>query len=82
MGTANAATQKNCSMRYILDRFDVITVKNPSLESTEIGFSAILASVLGCYYRVLAAMSADLAWTEPPTIGLACVLVSLPQLSQ
>ena len=73
MGAADAATQKNCCVRYILDRFDVITVNIRFCNGTDIDFSAILASVLGCYYRVLAALSPDLAWTEPPTLGLACV---------
>ncbi|KAK0516237.1 hypothetical protein JMJ35_000840 [Cladonia borealis] len=41
------------------------------------GLIAILASVLGCYYRVLSALSPDLAWNEPPALGLALVEMSV-----
>lgn len=73
MGSADGATQKDCCVRHILNRFNVIIFTVRFLRDTDIAFRAILASVLGCYYRVLAAMSTGLPWNGMPTLGLACV---------
>ena len=53
---------------------EVSTIDNHRLKNT----SAIVASTLGFYYRVLAASSPDFTWTEPLTVGLAQALQESP----